>query len=66
LGSHLAHFRGQEAGSSQASRSVDPESVSCILYHRNRQSSFSRHWPSSREEGLWVADPGSLGRGYRI
>ena len=42
-GSKLAHFRGQETGPSQAPRSVDPVNVSCILYHRHRQSSFGRH-----------------------
>ena len=45
---------------------VDPVDVSCILYHRNRQNEFSRHYRSTREEGLWMIGHGTLGRRCRI
>src|SRR5215212_4812678 len=41
-GPHLAHIRGRETRSSLEFRSVDSLTVSCILYHRNRQSSVCR------------------------
>src|SRR5919112_4399293 len=43
-----------------------PPLSSSIVYFISRQDGFSRHWPRTREEGLWVIDPGLLGRRCRI